>query len=140
MNNAYNWYSTLVKPTWAPPSSIFGPVWTVLYVIIAVTYGTVFYKAVIGKLPWMVALPFALNLIFNFSFTYFQFGLQNNFLAAIDIILVLGTLIWALLAIWFTPTASVGASLKWIALANIPYLLWVSFATVLQITITFLNR
>ena len=39
------WYSQLIKPTWAPPSWLFGPVWTVLYAIIAVSYGTVFYKA-----------------------------------------------------------------------------------------------
>ena len=63
MNDAYNWYSTLVKPSWAPPSWIFGPAWTVLYAIIAITFGMVFYKAFTGKLPWMVALPFALNLI-----------------------------------------------------------------------------
>ena len=130
-NNAYNWYSTLIKPFWAPPGSIFGPVWTVLYAIIAVTFGTVFYKAVTGKLSWLITLPFALNLIFNFSFTYFQFGLKNNLLASIDILLVLGTLIWALVAIY--------PQIKWIALANIPYLLWVSFATVLQLTITWMN-
>ena len=132
MNNAYNWYSTLIKPTWAPPSWLFGPVWTVLYAIIAVTYGTVFYKAFTGKLSWLIALPFALNLIFNFSFTYFQFGLKNNFLAAIDIVLVLATLIWALIAIW--------PHFRWIVYANLPHLLWVLFATILQLTITLLNN
>ena len=88
--------------------------------------------AVQKEIPLLVALPFALNLIFNFSFTYLQFGLQNNLLAAIDILLVLATLVWALVAIY--------PHMKWVALANIPYLLWVSFATVLQLTITFLNR
>jgi tryptophan-rich sensory protein len=132
MNNAYNWYQTLIKPSWAPPSWLFGPVWTVLYAIIAVTFGTVFYKAVTGKLPWIVALPFALNLVFNFAFTPLQFGLKNNLLAAIDIVFVLGTLIWALVAIW--------PHLRWVAYANIPYLLWVSFATILQLTVTYLNR
>ena len=132
-------YAELIRPFWSPPSWLFGPVWTVLYIIIAISFGTVFYKFFRKEISWTVALPFALNLIFNFSFTYFQFGLKNNILASIDILLVLGTLIWALVAIWFTPTASGGASLKWVALANIPYLVWVSFATVLQITITFLN-
>ena len=131
MNNAYNWYSSLIKPSWSPPSWIFGPVWTVLYAIIAVTFGTVFFKTFTGKLPWMVALPFALNLIFNFAFTPLQFGLKNNYLAACDILLVLVTLIWALISIW--PHS------RWIVYANIPYLFWVSFATVLQLTITFLN-
>lgn len=133
--NTYNWYSQLLKPTWAPPSFLFGPVWTVLYIIIAYTFGTVFYRAFQGKLSWIVALPFILNLIFNFSFTYFQFGLKNNLLASIDIILILITLIWALIAIWHaTP------ELRFVVYANIPYLLWVSFATTLQLTITFLNK
>jgi len=135
MNNTYNWYSQLIKPTWSPPSWLFGPVWTVLYAIIALSFGTVFYKVFTGKLAWMVALPFALNLIFNFAFTPLQFVLKNNLLAAIDILLVLGTLIWAFYAIW-----SSSPGLRWVVYANIPYLLWVSFATVLQLTITYLNR
>lgn len=85
-----------------------------------------------NQIPFLVALPFILNLIFNFSFTYLQFGLKNNLLAAIDILLILGTLIWAMAAIY--PHA------RWIAYIQIPYLLWVSFATVLQLTITYLNK
>jgi tryptophan-rich sensory protein len=125
------WYQTLIKPSWAPPGFLFGPVWTVLYAIIAVTFGTVFYKAFTKQIPWIVALPFALNLVFNFAFTPLQMGLKNNLLASIDIILVLGTLIWALVITW--------PHLRWVVYANIPYLLWVSFATVLQLTITYLN-
>ena len=136
-NNAYNWYSTLIKPQWAPDPSVFGIVWPILYAIIAVTYGTVFYKAFTGKLSWIVALPFVLNLIFNLSFTYFQFGLKNNLLASIDILLVLATLVWAILIL---RSSLSGAGLAWVTYANIPYLLWVSFATVLQISITILNR
>jgi translocator protein len=132
---AYNWYSQLIKPSWAPPSWLFGPVWTVLYAIIAASFGVVFYKTFTGKLAWMVALPFVLNLIFNFAFTPLQFGLKNNLLASIDILLVLGTLIWALSAIWHA-----SPDLRWVVYVNIPYLLWVSFATCLQLTITFLNK
>jgi tryptophan-rich sensory protein len=144
MNSSYNWYQALIKPSWAPPGWLFRPVWTVLYVIIAITFGTVFYKAFTGKIPWLVALPFALNLIFNFAFTPIQFKLKNNFLASIDILLVLGTLIWALFAIYsfgLKLHIETGApTYSWIIYANIPYLLWVSFATILQLTITFLNR
>lgn len=131
MNNTYNWYQTLIKPSWAPPSWLFGPVWTLLYALIAISFGKVFYLAFLKKIPFIVALPFLLNLIFNFSFTPLQFGLQNNILAAIDILLVLGTLIWAMIAIW--PHA------HWITYIQIPYLLWVSFATILQLTVTYLN-
>lgn len=125
-------YAELMKPSWAPPSWIFGPVWTFLYILIAISFGSVFYKLATKQIPFIVALPFILNLVFNFSFTYFQFGLKNNTLAAIDILLVLGTLVWAMIAIF--PYA------RWITYIQIPYLLWVSFATVLQLTVTYLNR
>jgi benzodiazapine receptor len=110
-------------------------VWTVLYAIIAVSFGTVFYKAFTKQIGWMVALPFALNLVFNFAFTPIQFGLKNNLLASLDILLVLGTLVWALYTVW-----SMVPELRWVAYVNIPYLLWVTFATCLQLTITYLNR
>ncbi len=129
---SYNWYSQLIKPSWAPPSYLFGPVWTFLYVLIAISFGKVFYMAYQKTIPFMVALPFILNLIFNFIFTPIQFTLKNNLLAAVDITLVLVTLIWAMIAIY--PYA------KWITYIQIPYLLWVSFATTLQFTITWLNR
>jgi tryptophan-rich sensory protein len=131
MNNAYNWYSTLIRPTWSPPSWLFGPVWTFLYVLIAISFGKVFMMFFQKQISWAVVLPFALNLIFNFSFTYFQFGLKNNLLAGIDILLVLSTLIWAMIVIY--------PHVKWVMYMQIPYLAWVSFATVLQLTITYLN-
>jgi tryptophan-rich sensory protein len=127
----YTWYQQLIKPSWAPPASIFGPVWTVLYIGIAITFGTVFFMAAQKKISWMVTVPFALNLLFNFAYTPLQFGLQNNVLAAIDIILVLVTLIWAM--------RSIAPHARWITYAQIPYLLWVSFATCLQLTITYIN-
>jgi benzodiazapine receptor len=131
MNETYNWYQTLLKPSWSPPAWIFGPVWTFLYVLIAVSFGRVFQLVWQKKIPAIVALPFLLNLISNFSFTTIQFGLKNNLLASADILLVLSTLIWAMRAIY--PYA------RWITYINIPYLAWVSFATVLQLTITYIN-
>jgi tryptophan-rich sensory protein len=132
MNQQASWYSHLIKPSFAPPSWVFGPVWTVLYIIIAITFIRVFYLAAKGVVPMIVILPFILNLVFNFAFSPIQFNLQNNYLAAIDIILVLATLIWAMVSIW--PYSHV------ITYAQIPYLAWVSFATILQLTITWLNR
>lgn len=131
MNNQFEWYSTLEKPFFAPPAWLFGPAWTFLYTLIAISYGYVFIQAFKGNIPWIIALPFILNLIFNFAFSPIQFGLQNNFLAAIDITLVLGTLVWAMYAIY--------PYLPWIVYMNIPYLLWVSFATILQYSVTYLN-
>ncbi len=79
-----------------------------------------------------VVLPFLLNIIFNLAFTPIQFGLKSNSLAAVDILLVLITLVWAMIAIF--PYS------RFLAYVQIPYLLWVSFATVLQLTITYLNK
>ena len=130
--DSYSWYLNLKKPVWAPPGSIFGPVWSLLYVLIFISFGTVFYNAASGLLPWKITIPFILNLLFNFSFTYFQFGLKNNLLASLDILLVAVTLVWAL--------STICTLISWVAYINIPYLLWVLFATALQLTITYLNR
>lgn len=127
----YNNYQSLIKPSFAPPSWIFGPVWAILYMIIFATYGYVFYLFINKKISFWVILPFILNLIFNFSFTYFQFGINNNFLASIDIVLILITILWMFVMIW--------PYNKYIVYFNIPYLLWVSFATLLQLSITYLN-
>jgi len=126
------YYKELKKPSWSPPGRLFGPVWTILYIIIFVSFGYAFYLFFKDTIPFIVLLPFMLNLVFNFAFTPIQFGLKNNWLASIDIILTVGTLIWALNSIY--PYAS------WVSFANIPYVLWGMFATVLQLTITFINR
>ncbi len=128
----YNWYSQLIKPTWSPPAWLFGPVWTFLYVLIAISFGRVFMMFFQKQISFWVALPFLLNIIFNLIFTPIQFGLKNNYLAALDILLVLATLIWAIIAIF--PHSRV------LSYMQIPYLLWVCFATVLQLTVTWLNR
>lgn len=130
--DTYSWYSALIKPSWAPPAWLFGPVWTFLYVLIAISFGTVFWMSWRKKAKPKVALPFVLNLLFNFAFTPIRFGLKNNLLAALDILLILGTLIWAMKAIYKYK--------MWITYAQIPYLAWVTFATILQLTITYLNR
>ena len=127
-----SWYASLLKPSWAPPAWLFAPAWTVLYVLIAISFGAVVRMSLMGTIPFVVLLPFLLNLVFNFAFTPIQFGLRNNMLAAFDCTLILVTLVFALIAI--LPYG------KWIALVNIPYLLWVMFATTLQFSITSLNR
>lgn len=126
------WYAQLVRPFFAPPAWVFGPVWSVLYVVIAISFGFVLVQTLKRRLAFAVLLPFILNLLFNAAYTPIQFGLRNNLLASIDILLVLGTLVWAMRMIW--------GRARWVALVNIPYLLWVGFATVLQLSITWLNR
>jgi len=125
-------YETWTQPFFAPPSWVFGPVWSVLYVLITASYGWVFYKVFQGDLPKIVAVPLVINLVANLSFTPVQFGLQNLPLASLVILIVFGTIVWSMWAMW--PYE------KMFVYAQIPYLLWVSFATVLQMSITYLNR
>jgi benzodiazapine receptor len=132
MEPSNNYYKRLKKPSWAPPGRLFGPVWMVLYIIILVSFGYVIYLYFKGIISFIVLLPFILNLVFNFSFTPIQFRLRNNGVAAADIFLTVGTLLWALYVIY--PYSS------WVSYINIPYAIWGIFATVLQFTITIANR
>lgn len=131
-SSSAEWYAQLAKPFFAPPASLFGPVWTALYIVIAISFGYVLVQTLRRRIPFVILLPFLLNLIFNAAYTPLQFGLRNNLLASIDILLVLATLLWAL--------AAVRHKARWVSLVNIPYALWVAFATVLQLSITWLNR
>ena len=128
----YSYYKKLKKPIWAPPGRLFGPVWTGLYIIIFISFGYTFYLYFKNVISFIVILPFILNLIFNFAFTPIQFRLKNNWLASVDILLIVGTLLWALYSIY--PYVS------WVSFVNIPYVLWGTFATILQLTITLANR
>lgn len=125
------WYNALAKPSWTPDGGTIGLIWSLLYPVILVSFGYVFVQAVRRKIPRSVAVPFAINLVANLSFTPIQFGLRNLPLAAADILVVLGTIVWCMVAVW--PHA------RWVAVAQIPYLVWVGTATVLQLSITATN-
>ena len=126
------WYQSLAKPAWTPDPATIGLVWQTLYPIILVTFGFVFVQAVRKKIDWRVALPFGINLVANLVFTPIQFGLRNLTLAALDILVVWATILWMIAAVW--------KHYRWVAVAQVPYLIWVSIATVLQLSITWMNR
>jgi len=125
------WYESLAKPSWTPAPATIGLIWQILYPIIAVSFGFVFVQAVRGSLPKSSAAPFAVNLVANLLFTPIQFGLRNLPLAAVDILIVWATIIVSIVAVW--------RHYRWVAVAQIPYLIWVSLATVLQLSITLMN-
>ncbi|HVV39282.1 MAG TPA: TspO/MBR family protein [Candidatus Paceibacterota bacterium] len=130
--STYAQYRSYKKPSWAPPSWVFGPVWTVLYILIAISFGYVGYMWISGAIATVVAIPFALNLIFNALFTTIQFRWHNFMLATLDVLAVWATLVWALVVIL--------PLIPWVTYSNLPYLAWVSFASVLQLTVTAMNR
>lgn len=126
------WYNSLAKPGWTPAPATIGLIWQILYPIIIITFGFVFVQAFRRKLPWRVALPFAINLVANLLFTPIQFGLQNLPLACVDIVIVWSTILWSAIAVW--------RHYRWIAVAQLPYFVWVSIASILQFSITWMNR
>lgn len=130
--NWRDWYDALEKPSCTPEPATIGAIWSILYPAIVVTFGYVFVQSLRGRIPWTVALPFAVNLVANLLFTPIQFRLRNLPLAAADILVVLATIPWMMAAVWrYHP---------WVALAQVPYLVWVATATVLQLAITAWNR
>lgn len=119
------------KPAWTPPPSAIGTIWTVLYPIIAVAFGAIVVKVIRGDLRSAVLVPVAINIVSSVAFTPIQFGLRNLSLAAVDILIVLVSIVWTMVLVW--PDA------RWIVFALVPYFVWVGTATVLQLSITFAN-
>ena len=84
-----------------------------------------------GHYPWVVALPFAVNLVANLAFTPILFGLRSLVLASFDIVVVLTTIVLGMGMIW--------RYRRWVAVVQVPYLIWVAIATCLQLAITQMN-
>jgi len=127
-----SWYDTLAKPSWTPPASFIGTMWTILYPIIIVVFGYMVVRVIRGDAPTTLLVPIVLNAVTNIAFTPIQFGLKNLPLASLDILLVLATIIWCMVAFW--PYSRIAS------LALTPYLLWVATASTLQLSITWMNR
>ncbi len=117
--------------SWTPAPATISLIWSILYPIILVSFGFVFVQAFRGKVPWLLALPFAVNLVANLLFMPIFAGLRNVPLAAADILIVWASLLWCVVAVW--------PVYKWVAMAQVPYFVWVSIATVLQLSITAMN-
>lgn len=121
------WYRTLNKPRLNPPNWIFAPVWTVLYILIAVSAWLCWQVS--GAGAWLV--PFGLQLVLNLAWSFIFFKYKKLSLALVEILALWTAIVWTLIAHWqIAPLA--GALL-------IPYLLWVSFATFLNAAIWKLN-
>lgn len=132
MQSRMDWYDSLIKPSWTPAPGVIGTIWTILYPVIFATYGYVAYRVFRGEIPASVLLPIVVNLAANFAFTPIQFGMRNLPLATLDIVIVLATIVWSMIAIW--PHSRIAS------LALTPYLAWVATASVLQVSITLANR
>ena len=125
------WYQELIKPSLTPPNWIFGPVWTLLYIMIACSIILYFRASAREQMP-VTLIVLVVHLISNFAWTFLFFRLQSPFLALLDIIVLDLTLFFLLFLFWKVSTVAFALL--------VPYLLWVGFATYLNAGFYFLNR
>jgi len=131
MNDYTAFYAVLQKPFFAPPEWFFGVVWGIIYPLIILAFIFVFVRFMRAQMPPFVLGIFLINLAVNLAFTPILFGLESIQLATLDILVVWGTLVFLELHLYRYLRVAF-----WLLL---PYLLWGTFATILQITIAFLN-
>lgn len=127
------WYTTIQKPSFNPPNEVFAPVWSALYVIMGVAAGLVWNRIeqqhdVVKKALTFFWIQLALNALWSYLF----FGLHNPLLALIEIVLL-----WLMIYETFVQFNKVYKIASYLLL---PYLAWVTFATVLNASIWWLNR
>lgn len=126
------WYATLNKPPFSPPNWIFGPVWTLLYLLMGISAFLIWRKGLHNKKVKKALGYFLLQLFFNFIWSVIFFGFHSPLLGLLDIVVLLVLVIITI--------ASFYKSSRIAAYLLIPYLLWLSFATILNLSIVVLNQ
>lgn len=126
------WYPTLVRPSFAPPSWVFGPVWTVLYVMMGVASWLVWRQGATEPGVRRALTLYAVQLAFNLAWSWLFFGIQRPFFALLEIAV--------LLVLIGTTTLLFASVSRAAAVLMLPYLAWVAFATVLNGSFWWLNR
>jgi tryptophan-rich sensory protein len=123
-------YTQLVRPEWAPPSSVFGPVWTVLYALMGIAAWLVWRVAGFRAAKTALTL-FLVQLALNALWSWLFFAWQRGALAFADILLLWALIVATLLAFWRIR--------PWAGALLVPYLVWVSFASALNCSVWQLN-
>lgn len=130
--NVSTWYASLDKPSFSPPNSLFGPVWTVLYILMGVAFAIIWRRYGVLRGAGLAISLFIVQLVFNVLWSGAFFALRSPLLGLIDIIILLILIIVTI--IFFARVSYIGAFLL------LPYVLWVSFATILNTAIYILNK
>ncbi len=126
-----DWYVTLKKPSWTPPDYVFGPVWTLLYLMIAVSGSRIYVKCLNTRERKRAYVLYGLQLLCNFLWTFFFFYLKSPLLGLIDISALLGFLFLNIKAFYKLDKIS--------GLLLIPYFIWTFYAGILNVAIWGLN-
>ena len=125
------WYATIQKPLFNPPNWVFAPVWTTLFLLMGISLYLIWEKGLDKKEVKLAVSVFGVQLALNIVWSFLFFGLQNPFLAFIEIVL-LWIAILATIILFYRISKKAGLLL-------FPYLLWVSFAAFLNYSIWILN-
>lgn len=125
------WYESLNKPFFAPPNCVFGPVWTVLYLLMGIALYLVWSKGLENENVKEAVSYWVIQLAFNLLWTIGFFGFQSPLLGLIVIVLLWGAVYWTIRK--FYPISELAAWLM------VPYLIWVSYALLLNLFIVFMN-
>jgi tryptophan-rich sensory protein len=125
-----SWFDELKKPSWNPPNWLFGPVWSILYLMMSISAWLVWKQAGLTKAKGSLAW-FTFHLLLNVLWSVFFFGLRQPGWAAIEIVLLWVSIVISI--VLFFRHSKLAASLL------VPYLAWVTFATALNWTIWSLN-
>lgn len=129
--SVHTWYPALLKPAWNPPAWLFGPVWTVLYLMMGVAAWRVWrHRGEPGVQPALAW--FVVQLVLNAAWSGLFFGLRNPGAAAAEI-----CFLWGAIAIALGLSGRID---RWAAALLVPYLAWVSFALLLNFELWRLNR
>jgi len=127
-----DWYATLNKPSFTPPDWLFGPVWIILYLLMAISAFIVWQKRLANPAVRVALILYLIQLILNALWSVIFFGLKSPLVAFIEILLL-----WSAIVVTILAFARVSITA---ALMLVPYILWVSFAAVLNFSIWLLNR
>ncbi len=124
------WYRSLVKPAWNPPSWVFGPVWTTLYALMGISAWRIWKRG--GFAEQLVPLRlFLLQLTLNFAWSFLFFTFQQIELALLEIVLM-----WVCIVLTFRAFARIDRLAAWLL---VPYLCWVTYAATLNAAFAVLN-
>jgi tryptophan-rich sensory protein len=127
-----SWYTSLDKPFFNPPNSVFGPVWVTLYLLMGFSLFLIWRKGLDSSKAKQAFSVFIIHLLINSLWSFAFFGCRSPLAGFIVIVILWFTIVWVIIS--FFSISRIASILL------IPYILWVSFAAVLNGAIFFLNR
>jgi len=129
-----DWVIALEKPWWYPGDAIWGDVnqiWVPVYVLFSILYLIVFYKVIRGEWPWLMAVPFLLNILTTFLFIVIAVQFKEILPVAINMFVMFGAMVWGMVLVYRRS--------RWLAALGVPYAIWLTVFMLMYIELVRLN-